>query len=425
MLPRSSTLLGLFTVGLALSAAFSPTVLRQLGKLGWKQAQQTETVLPKAVEQQIKQVTHGLLNPTLQVSTYISQPGLVGLRLAALEPSMVGSVLQYGAFAITGFLSANLAQGFQEAWVRWEESCIRANLVGRLKTAFETSIQQKQQIDDDHRVYAHNKLSALLVKHGLNPVDYLPQSPAVSSENPQLTRDFLYMPQARTVESLQSPRFDKDFNNTLRFGMTHQQQSQNVPVWIRPALKAGAVVSGAFTGFLARWGSNRWFEKQQTKAVLQNLPAFTEYLNPNNLEGLVIRTLRELKEPAQQGVKTAQWQWLLGLTSLSALLGLGKLLVSGIREINVTRLNAETEFNYEQYKWTQLDTMYHQSAERVQLDSALDQLEQGLSQQPGSLTNQPTELKQRIETLLGNIGYWSPPPYYPVTPAVQLVEARS
>jgi hypothetical protein len=34
-------------------------------------------------------------------------------------------------------------------------------------------------------------------------------------------------------------------------------------------------------------------------------------------------------------------------------------------------------------------------------------------------------LNQRVNTLLASVGLWSPPPYFSVTPTVQLAEARS
>ena len=107
---------------------------------------------------------------------------------------------------------------------------------------------------------------------------------------------------------------------------------------------------------------------------------------------------------------------------MGSLLGIGKLFITGLREIEVTRLNAETEYQYETYKWQQLDTRYHNVAETTQLNHALDRFEATLPQVAKADPQQAYEQAQRI---VEQVGYWSPPPYYPVTPTVQLVTARS
>jgi hypothetical protein len=106
--------------------------------------------------------------------------------------------------------------------------------------------------------------------------------------------------------------------------------------------------------------------------------------------------------------------------AVSAAAKLGKLFVDGIREIEVTRMNARTELSYQTHNWLTQDPAFHEIAETEALNDALTQLERDL---PALSDNRPL-LKQRIRTILLNVGRNSAPPYYLMTPLVGLKEAR-
>ena len=103
---------------------------------------------------------------------------------------------------------------------------------------------------------------------------------------------------------------------------------------------------------------------------------------------------------------------------------LGKLLLDGYREIEVTRLHAETERRYQRYNWLGLDPNFHAIAEQEGLKAQLARFEQSLRTYPQIQLNRPL-LQQSIQDLLQNIGRESAPRYFPMTPSVNLVAARS
>jgi hypothetical protein len=97
-------------------------------------------------------------------------------------------------------------------------------------------------------------------------------------------------------------------------------------------------------------------------------------------------------------------------------------LTEGLREIEVTNLNAETERQYETYKLTELEPHFKAVSERAQLRHALNNLRHDLP----LLKQHPDALHLRVQRILDNIGMaWSAPNYYPMAPMVQLVPARS
>jgi hypothetical protein len=106
---------------------------------------------------------------------------------------------------------------------------------------------------------------------------------------------------------------------------------------------------------------------------------------------------------------------------LTAGAAVGKRVLDGLREVEVTRVNAETEYRFQKYNWLVQDPGFHKIAETESLNNAMRALEAKLPQ----LRDDPEKLKQHIETILNNIGRNSPPPYFILQPPVNLVEARS
>jgi hypothetical protein len=144
---------------------------------------------------------------------------------------------------------------------------------------------------------------------------------------------------------------------------------------------------------------------------LKELP-FKNTLAPKDTEALLLYFLQTKEGLTMAGLFVA----------MGVMLSTIQFLVEGLREIEVTRLNAETEKQYESYKLTKLEPHFKAISERSQLNHALANLKKGLQEK----TMPPEELHQQIQRILDNIGYnWSAPNYYPMAPATQLVTARS
>lgn len=467
LLPRASTLVGLFAAGAigALLGAFTleKTLFKQaagvaantLEKPLASQAAQAAERLGKTIGSPIKTgaLTDGMHS---EISTYYQETWISLARLLQKEPTLYKPVVTYAGVSTLSFLATNLLQGVQEAWVRFEESCIRAQLVERLKGAFSQSIITKGQMDDEHSKYAKSRLAQILNHHGIaNPQTYLGLR-ASTPIPPAETRDFFYMPQNRQMYRACQPKVAASHHfggdapliaNGPPTGPSLPNYSSQALPWVKPLLKTTAVAVGALTGWLSYVGTQTLTQghkvsqaakkalslaqagqaEQAATHMAEHLPGLgaptdtiKEFINANNLEGATLHLMDQW-----QHTQNRKFLWSLGgMFALGAVLGVGKLVVSGIREVSVTRLNAETEYNYEHYKWLGLDTMYHQTAERVQLEHALNKLEQKLQENP-LLTAQPGLLKAEVDSILGNVGLWSPPPYYPITPSVQLAVARS
>jgi hypothetical protein len=58
---------------------------------------------------------------------------------------------------------------------------------------------------------------------------------------------------------------------------------------------------------------------------------------------------------------------LAGFLFLVAGARLGGAMINGLREINVTRVNAMTEYRYQKHKWMSMDPTFHQIAEQEAL----------------------------------------------------------
>ena len=97
---------------------------------------------------------------------------------------------------------------------------------------------------------------------------------------------------------------------------------------------------------------------------------------------------------------------------------MGNALVTGIREIEVTRLNAKTELSYQQYRLEELEPLYRKLNDEAELNQALLQLQQDLPY----LKDQPDALERRCQSIISNVGLT--PAWISMSPAVQLTMAR-
>lgn len=460
LMPRPSTLVKLFSLGavgtlLGLSLwERSPAAVKQ-SQAAAKEAKAAIRSLTEKARQLPEQGKTLVEGDEREFLMYTSKPWPALARMMQLKPALTPQIFQYMGIASVGFLGSTLLNGLQEAWVRWEESCIRSDLLGRLQNAFQGSIEAKIQQDDEHRTYAKEVLGKLLGSVGLQMPGLLDSGVAAQS-NLAEQRNFAFMPQPRQQyrqgSDSRAPLLtngSSGLEQELPWHPPEQLQTNQgyfkLLHWVKPAVAFGVTGFGALTGGYiktcldtmrnttkseqlgkraeALWKAGK--EDEAKRLIEQNLPKLQavvkktvkETIGINDMEGLSLALLEQWQRLGQRSAVRS----LFGVYALSTLVGVGKLVIDGLREIEVTRLNAETELNYERYKWLSLDTMYHRIAERTQLDHELQRFETDLPQ----LKANPAAAQQRAKNILDNIGLWSPPPYYPVTPTVQLAEARS
>jgi hypothetical protein len=395
-----------------------------------------------------------------ELVTFLGNPAVLFMMIPVLAPHLTQPALGATGLLGLGYLGSNALSGLQEVWVRWQESQIRANLVGNLSTAYQQSIEAKTQIDEDNHAYAETQIRQILANEGIpNAEPYLSPLPfdcTPRTNDPSKTRqqddfrhkqsNFAILPQNRSpmprqarlgessVSSSESPRPNKPKNTPPTASDRYIKPLQNKddsPVdfkkasrWSLNAVGVGLGLGLSSMGLYAfkavteklepvtkkiENGSLNKFE--DVKKELKELP-FKNTLAPKDTEALLLYFLQTKEGLTMAGLFVA----------MGVMLSTIQFLVEGLREIEVTRLNAETEKQYESYKLTKLEPHFKAISERSQLNHALANLKKGLQEK----TMPPEELHQQIQRILDNIGYnWSAPNYYPMAPATQLVTARS
>jgi hypothetical protein len=378
----------------------------------------------------------------VEISSYITKPPLLLFFMPMVHPQLSGAMALYALVGLVGFVGGNALEGAQEAWVRWEESCIRAQLVGRLGQAFRQSIERKQQDDDHNRAATKGQLLFLMAQAGVShPEAYLqPQLRASSSSslakveergeealpNPATDRLFPYTPQLRLPQSPSIAR-----QATPRFAAAAPQEATPAAPptpWLEQGqgkvfVNGLGFLGGASVGSLASLVLKQLHRQaqqvkqatlaQQPTKGLPNTPEVKLYVNPNEWEGAFIEGFSH--------VGKSNLGTLAGLLGLGALLGIGRLAVTGFREIEVTRLNANTEVAYQTYRLQSLDPLYRQMTEQTELEHELAKFKEDLP----TLRNNPQALHARCQAILGSVGYWAAPNWISMTPIVQLAAARS
>lgn len=325
--------------------------------------------------------------------------------LAVREPTQIPTLLSYTATCVLGYLAGSVLQGAQEAWVRSEETHIRAQLLARLTGVVKNSIRLKYRMDNNLRQEARERIQTLLRAHGIPMPDMM--------ENAVLeplaeTQRYFFEPTHRTIKPTVYPQFS---------GVFYTDTLPPKPAGIRLA-EWGALGGGFILGNLchsliglmkdaAREASKA--QELHEKANKDFVKEMAEYISVADLEGFFVKGMNR------------NMKILVGLLFLTATAKMGKLWIDGLREIEVTRLNARTEYNQQNNIWMRLDTQFHDAAEREALENGLHLLQNDLPR----LRQNPKVLEQRIQTLLDNIGRNSAPKYFPMIPMVGLREARS
>ncbi|MFM7390018.1 MAG: hypothetical protein ACKO34_05285 [Vampirovibrionales bacterium] len=410
--------------------------------------------LKKTASTALKEIEHSLTHATAVDATDIHKKGNVLYRqegwvkhplfmtflMPFVHPELAPAALAY-AVALGGvFVGSNVFQGMQEAWVRWEESCIRANLVNTLQPAFKQSIQTKLQSDTQLRNETSTTLDALF------PSPTLPQSlptatkPTRLSSSPPLPEqqdsEFVYMPFNRDKRSLHAHVLNPQLANLPNASPRSEEGLPSVappsvcpaPRPVSPPTKQASPpqefmpILGqnwgrlGMLGFTGLGGLGLGILLNTTRHLLQNqgLQTMAKRLHPS----LRVNLLPNDQEAVALFFKDS-WPVLISLAALGATLKVAELLIEGLREIQVTTMNAKTEAQYERYKWQVLDPQFHAIAERTYVEESIRTLKADASH----LT--PSELNERKQRMLEGIGYHSSPAYYPITPMVQLVPARA
>ncbi|MGE0200166.1 MAG: hypothetical protein AB7P76_04275 [Candidatus Melainabacteria bacterium] len=413
--PRKAV--GLFSTGL-LAAAAGGGVLKLLSGTGATQVARREATDTFSV------LSHLQPEHTLNPAVNFSEPMSAMLMLGLHDPAQRRALAMLGTYSALGYLSGNVLKGVQETVVRRAETGIRSHLLHELPSAFQDSLQTKQQIDDSLRVHARQRITALLSQAGIADTTAVLGAAGLSggptAPNPEDLRHFYMEP--RHLSNTQSP--PAGINGLLPFGgrntgNTRTNAEFGTPAannatsffrpkssWLAGGIFAAGVLTGAAVQGLAR------LAKTAAMALPENGKT-TVYHNISTMDKaswtlFANRSGRNAMLAAGVGV-------------LAAGVKLGQMALEGLRQIEVTRVNAKTERDYQSHNWRVTDPMYHRIAEEQALTTALDQLARDMPQ----LSTNPAALQQRIRTVLDNIGRQSAPAYFMMTPAVGLVDARS
>jgi hypothetical protein len=373
--------------------------------------------------------------------SFLSHPMALLLMIPLFSPRLTRPAIAVTALLGLGYMGSNALNGVQEVWLRWQESRIRANLVAHLDQAYQQSIEAKMMIDEENHRYAEEHIRALLKAQHIEDTErYFSRTPL----NCPPSTDTHQMQDLRQKQSIFAmlPQNRKPLPRQARVGETSSTDSKNAPMvpLTRPALhptspaldfhqasRLGLNLLGLGLGLsmtsigLYAFKVTRDFItplSQEVKKNLENNPQAREVplikmtLAPQNTEAVLLHFFQKKEGFIMGGL----------FITFGVMLKLLQFLTESLREIEVTHLNAETEKQYETYKFTVLEPHFKAISERSQLNHALQILEQDLKK--GTLS--PEDLQQRIQSILDNIGYnWSAPNYYPMSPVVQLVPARS
>lgn len=322
-------------------------------------------------------------------------------RLALADPTQRKALLAYVGSSVLGYVAGSAAQGVQETWVRREETRIRAGLINRLQDVFRNSIERKQDFDATLKADAQRKIYQLLLRNQVPDAHALVEDRPII-ESAQINRHYFYEPTHRTVPAAQ-----------IRFGQAGyfaQDDHTAGPLAGKRLVDAGIFGLGAFVG-LALQGFVRLLTAPAESAVYNGKKVVYETIQVKDKEAWWVNGVKNRRNLAVLG----------GFFAISAAAKVGKMVIDGLREIEVTRVNARTEQDYQAYNWQQLDPDFHRIAEEAAFDHEFKRLAQDLPY----LRQQPPVLKARIQAILSNIGRNSAPKYFPMTPPVGLVVARS
>jgi hypothetical protein len=266
------------------------------------------------------------------------------VRLATLYEQYHGPLLAYIGASAFGAIAATLLQGWQETWVREQETQIRQQLVHNLQTTYANSIATKYQSDANLLAETRQRLASN-TKRGRGYVSRymaLPANAAPTVAQLQAQNQYSVQPMVRHLAT------GLNFGNTPAVGQTdpsestpfvttspfraigHHRQTTNGPLVAGNAALVTSVLAGTGIGAALAY-MLRWLKNQPHK-----LPLATQEV----MECLVTSDLESTFLLRHKGM-------LLGVFALTALARTGQLLLNAAREVAVTQKNAATELQYQ------------------------------------------------------------------------------
>ncbi|MEB3205758.1 MAG: hypothetical protein VKK59_00245 [Vampirovibrionales bacterium] len=369
------------------------------------------------------QMAQGLKSDVSKILFLFNKPLYSLGTLFEKAPEFRAPLAIYALVAGLGVLGASALQGIQEAWVRLEESQIRAQLVARLTRVFAQSIRLKQQSDSRLMQETEHRLAAFIAQQGVrNPWQWIHCAQAshhgfsassLPNAIPEASDALLpYQPMHRGQNKMQ-PAFGR--HQPLEKEPSDLPQGSRLLNGKELGWMIGGVLFGA--GFLAGIilknvlampaSSGNSTSKLAPKA--RKMQQLEESVTVNDLEAMVT-------EKAHLG----DWRGMAGMLATGGLLGASKLTIDGLRQVAVTRANADTEYRYQCTNWLSLDPAFHAVAENTAVE---EQLQQFSASFPMAKTY-PLLVVNQMARILGGIGYHSAPKYFLMTPPVGLVDAR-
>jgi hypothetical protein len=490
--PRPRAVLGLATLGVLLGAltglVFRKNLLDEqkiIDKIKGQVAQNLQAIRSHRLTSQ----------PVTEVSSYINELESLLMTMPSVYPELTGAVLVSGAIMAVGFLGATVLDGLQEAWVRWEESCIRAELMFHIQGSFQQGIRSKLLADVTLKEQVKVKLASLLLQQGIvNPQQFIAPVEPPRFKNSQRVADFLYVPTKENLATTSVP--------VEPYAVVHQANKTTVGSgWLTPVATHHSTTTNSFStddllgantanaeplldeqppkrldclvngiallagsgvglfGFFAAYSLKQSADKVLALKLMKHLydagdnsekrslaehqiqkmkpfnpilaqlhqayghqpeqlaalesvlnPVLKKYINSNNYLGLLVDAVHE-KDVAK----------LASLLALGVLLGVGSALINGLREIEVTRLNAKTELSYQQYRLEELEPLYRRLNDEAELNQALAQLKQDLTTSD-TLKEHPEQLARRCQAIISGVALT--PAWISMSPAVQLSVAR-
>lgn len=356
-----------------------------------------------------------------QTAAIISHRLISPLLYSLENPDARKGIFGYLAASVLGYGLASSAEAAQEIVVRKEETQIRAALLQCLSEVVRKSIRSQYDIDQQLSAEAKNNIRQALIQAKVPHPDELLRYTEAPPQRPDALQRYAYEPGILSAKLPVTAAF--------RFGWRPDKSLlADDPMVDTDAPKSLFGLKAAITGagfLLGGLGQLMW----------QLLPKETQGSRNQPPQQAVIRS--QLAEKGKQIIKkhasimfnvndmealfliNRERRILLAVLGLAAAAKLGKMVVDGYREIEVTRFNARTEARFQAYQWLSLNTAYHRIAEEEAVRHGLSQFRQLLP----ALRHNREALRNYIHTLLGNIGRNSAPKYYPMTPAVPFVDA--
>lgn len=354
-------------------------------------------------ETPLKQLSKKALDVQDQTFTMFTSELVSVLMFALHNPAQIQERLRaYIGASVLGYLGGSLAQGLQEVFVRREETQIRADLLNQLTRNFRNSIQLKTRMDNQLRESAKQRIMEMLKQCRI------PYPGQLLKPLPESLQDPLYR------YPYEPYHFSKPVSTAYRFGQTLLSPQEDSTLTNPPGrmnlIKGAVFAAGLLTGGLAQFMATMMRAYSKSPGI---------YHLGENAKRIFYRNFSIQNIEALFLTESGPILWtILGLTALAKV---GKMLVDGYREIEVTRQHAVTELRYQSYNWLALDPAFHRIAEEEALEDALRKLREAITYE----YNNRQALNQRIQTILTNIGRNSAPKYFQMTPPVNLVAARS